>query len=912
MRFHGHSYSPARRLTRALSVAIALPLAALALAPTAQAAVGDFGIASASAGLTTAQAGAHPDFSTTIEFKTDPTSPADSQGRKRPYAQVKNIGVDLPPGLIGDPTAVATCTLLQFSEGEFAETADEFAGCSPASQVGVAMIERYTSPKVPSLVVPIYNMETPGGDTVARLGLSILGVQVFIDASVRSDSAYGVSAFSTGLSSSGGFTSLRTILWGVPADPSHNTQRLTPVEASQGISESPPRSSGMSPAPFMTNPTRCGVPLHVGFGVTSYQTPDEQVSTASAPLPEITDCGKLKFNPSLTVAPTTRDAASPSGLEASLVIPQNEAFDGRATSQLRDATVTLPEGVTIASGAADGLQACSADEVGMGTRKPAACPEAAKIGTAEFDVPALARTLQGSIYQRTPVTGNLFGIWLVADDLGVHVKIPGEVHPDPKTGRLTASFEGTAQTEGNPQVPLREFKLHFKGGPRGVLATPNRCGTYLTHYEFVPWSGSGPVSGDTPMTIDGNCDTGGFSPHFAAGTRNSTAGSFSPVLTSLTRESGEQNIAGLDVTLPPGVLAKIAGVPLCEEAAAAAGSCPAASQVGTTTVAAGPGSSPLWIPQPGKDPTAAYLAGPYEGAPYSLVVKTPAQAGPFDLGTVVVRAAVRLDPDTAQVTVKSDPLPQILEGVPISYRTVHVDIDKPEFTVNPTSCDPMKIGAAVTSEEGSVAVLSDRFQAAGCASLPFKPNLRMRLLGGTRRGGHPSLRAVLKGRPGDANIAAAVVSLPRSEFLDQAHINTVCTRVQFGEGACPAGSVYGHASAISPLLDQPLEGPVYLRSSNNKLPDLVAALKGPPSQPIEIDLVGRIDSFRGGIRTSFMALPDAPVSRFELTMQGGKKGLLVNSRNICAHRFRATVKMDGQNGEAGDSQPVLRSPRCAG
>ena len=912
MRFHGHSQAVERQLIRVLLVAAAVPLVALSFATKARAAVGDFGIASAGASLSTTEAGAHPDFSTTIVFKTDPASPADAFGRKEPYAQVKNIGVDLPPGLIGDPTTVATCTLLQFSEGEFAKTADEFAGCSLASQVGVAVIERYTASQAPALVVPIYNLEAPGGDTVARLGLSILGVQVFIDASVRSEGDYGVSATSTGLSSTGGFTSLTTTLWGVPADSSHNTQRLTPVEASQGTTKSPPRSSGLSPAPFMTNPTRCGVPLHVGFGVTSYQTPDEQVSTASASLPEITDCGKLKFNPSLTVTPTTRDAASPSGLEASLVIPQNEAFDGRATSQLRYATVTLPEGVTIASGAADGLQACSGEEVGLGTRKPAACPEAAKIGTAEFDVPALARTLQGSIYQRTPVAGNLFGIWLVADDLGVHVKIPGEVHPDPKTGQLTASFEGTAQTEGNPQVPLREFKLHFKGGPRGVLAMPDRCGSYLTHYEFVPWSGSGPVSGDTPMTIDRNCDTGGFSPRFSAGTRNPTAGAFSPVVTNLTRESGEQNVSGLDVTLPPGVLAKIAGVPLCDEAAAEVGSCPSTSQVGTTTVAAGPGSSPLWIPQPGKDPTAVYLAGPYAGAPYSLVVRTPAQAGPFDLGTVVVRAAVRLNPDTAQVTVKSDPLPQILEGVPISYRTIHVDIDKPEFTVNPTSCDPMEIRAAATSEEGSVAALSDRFQAAGCASLPFKPNLQMRLLGRTRRGGHPSLRAVLKARPGDANIAAAVVALPRSEFLDQAHINTVCTRVQFGAGACPAGSVYGHASAVSPLLDQPLEGPVYLRSSSNKLPDLVVALKGPPSQPIEIDLVGRIDSVRGGIRTTFATVPDAPVSRFELAMQGGKKGLLVNSRDICQHRFRADVRMDGQNGKAEDLRPVLRSPRCTG
>jgi hypothetical protein len=640
----------------------------------------------------------------------------------------------------------------------------------------------------------------------------------------------------------------------------------------------------------------------VDISADTYEIPNQFVG-ASAFLPETSGCGLLTFEPSLSVTPTSHEAAAPSGLDADLTIPQDESVDGFATSQLRYAKVTLPKGITIASGAADGLQACSADEVGLGSLEASACPDASKIGTAEFDVPALSRVIDGAIYQRTPVKGDLFGIWLVTDELGVHVKIPGIVHPDPATGQLTTVFEGTPATEGNPQVPLREFKLHFKGGPRGVLATPSSCGTYQTHYEFTPWSGAAPVVGDTPMTIDQGCDTGGFAPKLSAGTVNPSAGSFSPVVANVTRESGEQNLAGLEVAMPPGVLAKLAGVTVCSDAEAATGDCPAGSQVGATTVAAGPGPSPLWIPQPGKDPTAVYLAGPYKDGPYSLVVKTPAQAGPFDLGNVVVRAAIHVDPETARVSVSSDPLPQILEGVPISYRTVHVDVDRPEFALNPTSCEPMAVTGTATSDTGQTAGLADRFQVGSCASLDFKPKLTMRLRGATHRGAHPSFRAVLKMPPNGANVARASVALPHSEFLDQAHIRTICTRVQFAADSCPAASVYGHAMAKTPLLDQSLQGPVYLRSSSHELPDLVADLRG----QIHVVLSGRIDSVRGGIRSVFESVPDAPVSQFVIEMKGGAKGLLVNSTNLCLAPHRAATSFTAQNGRRQNARVLLKS-----
>jgi len=873
---------------------MALCVAMLALPATAPAAYSDYGLASVGASLSTTQAGAHPDFTTSFELKTDPASPPDSNGLHNPYARTRDITVSLPPGLIGNPNAVGQCTTLQLT------TAFDEGGCPLDSQVGIAVIHLYS---VHTLVEPVYNMEAPGGDSVARLGLLAATLPNYIDVQVRSEGDYGLTATLESVPANEKLVSATTTLWAVPAAHSHDTERLTPREAFLEVkSESPPREFGLAPAPFMTNPTSCGEPMQVGFATDSYQLPS-QLSESAAALPEITGCGSVAFDPHLTVTPTSREAAAPTGLDALLDVPQDETVGGRATSQLRYATVTLPAGMTIAPGAADGLEACSAEQVRLETRLPAACPDASKIGSAEFDVPQLSSVLHGDVYQRTPRQGDLFGIWLVTDELGVHVKIPGDIHADPNSGQLTTVFNGTAKAGGNPQVPLRQLKLHFKGGPRGVLSTPSSCGTYQTNYEFTPWSGGSPVAGGTPMTIDQGCGTGGFSPKLSAGTVNPAAGAFSSLITGLTRESGEENVSGLDVIFPAGLLAKLAGVPLCEGVSAESGDCPPGSKIGATAVAVGPGSSPLWIPQPGKDPTGVYISGPYRDAPYSLVVKTPAQAGPFDLGTVVTRAAIQIDPETTRATVESDPLPQILEGVPVRYRSIQVAVDRPDFALNPTSCAGKEVVAEVFSEKGATARPASRFQVGGCSDLGFRPKLAFGLSGKTNRSGHPRLRAVLNMPKGGANIERATVALPHSEFLDQAHIKTICTRVQFAQSSCPPGAVYGRARAITPLLDEPLEGPVYLRSSSNELPDLVADLRG----QIHVVLAGRIDSVRGGIRTTFEQVPDAPVSKFVLTMKGGRKGLLVNSTNLCSQVNSAVAQFRAQNGRVRNLRPVLRN-----
>ena len=623
-------------------------------------------------------------------------------------------------------------------------------------------------------------------------------------------------------------------------------------------------------------------------------------------MPAPTGCDALPFDPKLLLAPDARGTQSPSGLDVDLSVPQSSSPGGLAQADVKRTTVRLPQGVSINPPSADGLQGCSDAQLGLGLEGSAECPDGSKLGTVKISTPLLDHSIGGSVFLRSqassdPKSGDLYrlAIELRSDADGIDIKLPGSLAADPETGQLTSTFGGL------PQLPFESLHLHFKTGPRAPLATPISCGTYRTHAELTSWSGK-TVEIDSPFSIDQGCEAAVFKPGFQAGVANSTAGQFSPFSLRVTRDDGMPNISLIDTTLPEGELAKLAGVGVCSDAGAASGNCPASSLLGSATVGAGNGSNPLYLPQAGHSPTAVYLAGPYKGGPYSLVVKVPAQAGPFDLGTVAVRSALHIDPATTRASVASDPLPQIIGGVPVAYRDIRVNVDRPNFTVSPTSCEPKTVTATVASSTGGSADVSDRFQVADCAALGFKPKLALALKGGTTRGKNPALRATLTMPRKNANIDRASVALPHSEFLAQDHIRTVCTRVQFaaaggGGEKCPPGSIYGKATASSPLLDRPLSGPVYLRSSSHPLPDLVVALDG----EIHVDLVGRIDSKGGGIRTTFANVPDAPVSRFVLSMQGGRKGLLENSTNLCATSSRATAKFDGQNGRLSDTAPVL-------
>jgi hypothetical protein len=837
-----------------------------------------------------------------------------------PAEELKDMRITLPPGLVGDPTALPQCP---------EERLESYQGnnCPADTQIGTVRLVPSAALGMAPATVPLFNMIPPRG-VAAQFGFAALSTTIHLNARVLPDEDYRLAIDTVNTPEVVPLVSVAVTIWGAPADSSHDELRGTGADglcADPGTEEPCSNKSTAPRTAFLSNPADCSAgPLETTAAATSWEHPAD-VATASfrshlappdqATLTGVTECDRVPFAPTLSVVPEEHGAAAPSGLGVHIDLPQTRNPEGIATSPVKRATVRLPEGVRVNAGSADGLVGCSPAQIEAEEDAPGhGCPGASKIGTVQVATPLLAEPLGGAIYlaqpddPKAPGAENPFGSLLAAylvvsnAERGVTVSLPGRIDTDERSGQLTASFEDV------PQLPFGSLDLQLKGGPRAPLSLPDACGTYTTTYSLTSWSGK-TVDGSSQFTVDQSCGNDSkFTPGFEAGTANPVAGSHSPFTLRVTRPDAQQNVAGIEATLPEGLLAKLAGVPLCPEAAAGTGSCPSGTQVGTATVGAGAGSNPLYVPQAGKAPAAVYLAGPYKGAPYSLIVGVPAQAGPFDLGTVTVRNALAVDPVTTQVSAKSDPLPQILQGIPIAYRDIRVDVDRGDFTVNPTSCDPMQVTGAITSAQGTRANVADRFQVADCAALGFSPALKLKLSGGMKRGSYPKLLAELSAPAGQANIGRVSVALPHSEFLAQSHIKTICTRVQYaasggGGRACPPGSVYGWARAFTPLLDQPLEGPVYLRSSSNPLPDLVASLDG----EIHIDLAGRIDSVRGGIRTTFEGVPDAPVSKFVLTMQGGRKGLLENSRNLCAGSNRATVQMDGQNGKAHDFRPVMKN-----
>jgi hypothetical protein len=872
--------------TISLLSCVALCLAAAASPASADKDFSKYAIESVGAQLSTNQAGAHADLTTSFELNATEEVPP------KPFAFTRDIIFKLPPGVIGNPQRFQRCTL-----GELGPE-PKISECPQDAQVGVTEV-RLAGDINSTLLEPIYNMVSPGGEIVARFGFFAGFYPTIVNVRVNPID-YSLEASVEGASAAAEVIAADTTLWGVPASPIHDDLRLTPQEAVEEKLPPDGRESGQPEIPFLSNPTDCTLQRQISVTAISYQQPTVEVSK-SAPFPAIGGCDKLVFKPAFTATPTNPEAFAPTGLDAVLTIPQDETPKGLATATLKGAVVSLPEGMSINPAAGDGLEACSASQVGFETTNTSNCPDASKIGSVELDVPALAETLNGSVYQRTPEPGHLFRFWVVTDEQGVHLKLPAEIATNPLTGQVTTVFNGIPSLGGNPQVPFSQLRLHVLDGPRAPLATPG-CGTYATHYAFSPWSGKPPAIGDTPMSITTGCNKGGFSPKLEAWSSRLQAGSFSPFTTTLTRQDGEANPLSLSVHLPQGLLAKIAGVPLCPEPGASAGDCPAGSRVGSVAAASGVGGAPLWIPQPGKAPTAIYLAGPYKSAPYSLVIRVPAQAGPFDLGTVVTRAAIDVDPNNSTATISTDPLPQILEGVPIAYRAITAVVDRDQFILNPTGCKEKQITATVTATTGQVATPSASYQATNCARLPYAPKLKLTLKGPTRRSGHPALNAVLTQKPNQANNAKVSVQLPTSQFIDQDHINNPCTRVQFNADACPPLSILGTARATTPLLDQPLEGPVIFRSNGGEreLPDIVADLKGGGLRVIQVGFVDSVPvkgTELARLRTRFLSVPDAPVAKITISLFGGKKrGLLENSRNLCKTNRLAKVSFTGQNG----------------
>jgi hypothetical protein len=892
-------------------------------------------------------AGSHP-----YELVTDLGFPTTERGGiLASSGHPRDISVDLPPGLIGNPAATPVlCTEAQLTG----------SGCPPESAVGTATATTQLTgggglePKAS----PLFNM-VPAPGVPAAFGFDAAGVGIFVhvQASLRSETDFGVtgSGHDVIARDQNPIFAFSVELWGDPSAEAHKYARgkcLFTVETDTCTVD--PQE-----AAFLSLPADCpGTPAQWSAEADSWEEPGREVGAdyasadlSGAPAPQ-EECDAPPFEPKVTARPTTNLAESPSGLDFELEEPQQLKLSGPASAAVKDTVLTLPQGLEVNASAAAGLGACDPAQIGMlsevgdpdahFSKAPAACPDAARIGSLEARTPLLAeynedhkvevdpgtgepkpRPLHGSVYLARPFQnpfGSLIALYLTVEDprSGTFVKLASEVTPDPATGQLTATLRGA------PQLPVSDLQVHIFAGNRGGLQTPAACGAHSSAAELVPWSApEGPTRHLTDSfqiahgADGGPCPAGApFSPALSAGTLAPQAGAFSPLRFKLSRTDGSARIAGLEASLPPGLTAKLAGVGQCSEAQIAAAvarsgagegaleqlspSCPASSEVGTVVAGAGAGPTPLYVSGH------AYLAGPYKGAPLSMVFITPAIAGPFDLGAVVIRSALYLDPTTGQPRAVSDPLPRILHGIPLDLRSAALRLDRPGFTLNPTSCSEKSFAGSVASTLGQIAPISERFQVGGCSSLPYKPTLTTRLFGPSHRGAHPRFKAVFTAKAGEANTRRIVLALPHSEFIDQAHFRTICTRVQFAANQCPAGSIYGHVRAITPLLDYPLEGPIYLRSSTNKLPDAVAALRGPPSQPIEIDSVARVDSVNGGLRFTIATVPDAPIAKVVITAQGNKKGLFQNSTDICKGTHRATLDLEGQNGKAHDTRPLMR------
>jgi len=935
----------------------------------------DVRIGNAAGGEFTAAA-AHPyEVKTSVDFNSA-THPNPEIGEREPIQPARSALVDLPPGFVGNPGGVEQCRV---SDLAVTEGSTPTSLCSAGSQVG-SVVVHLKSQFFPSFAgpLPLFNLVPPPG-AAAHFGFNVLGSVITLQASVRRGGDYGLVVGSRGISQGLTVIGSDITFWGVPGDPSHTPERACP---GQPAPIAGPTCATGSTTSFLRMPTSCtglGMPwaIHAdswfnpgSFDATRYPNLSDPawrsssiVSHAAPGYPHspvdndpslrwgpelpVTGCDEVPVKGKLTAQPTAIDTETPSGLDVHVEVPNPnlQSPGGITTSDVKEVKVAFPEGMTVNPSQAEGLGACSPaqyDSTELSFHPTdKGCPSDSKIGTVEVKTPLLEETIPGDVYIATPYEnpfGSLLALYTVLEEpqRGILIKLPGKVATDPETGQIAATFSDL------PQLPFSSFDLRFKEGSRAPLVTPAACGTYETVAEFTGHSDpDGPPllsksSFEIARGIGGApCPTGGkppFKPGLIAGTRNNNAGSYSPFDLRLFRTDAEQQFTNFSIKLPPGLSGKLAGIPYCPETAIAAAqsparsgatelaspACPAASEVGRTLVGAGVGPVQAYVP--GK----VYLAGPYNGSALSMVSVTAAKVGPFDLGTVVVRLALRVNPKTAEVFVDptgSDPLPHIIDGIPTKLRDIRVYVERPDFTLNPTDCTPTSVASTVLGSgldfaspaDDEPVTVTTRFQAANCAALDFAPKLKIALRGGTKRSQFPALRAELKARPGDANIGRTRVQMPKALFLAQSHLGTSCTRVQFaaagGAGrGCPANSVYGYARAWTPLLDQPLEGPVYLRSNGGerKLPDLVASLRG----VIDIELEGYVDSGKGGgIRTTFAAVPDAPVSKFVLRMKGGEKSLLENSVNLCARDQRAKVEMDGQNGKAHDLRPVLKT-RC--
>jgi hypothetical protein len=909
-------------------------------------------------GETDARAGTHPyQVTTTFIFGRDGTETL------KPPAMPRNLHFRLPPGMVGSATALPQCSDQDFGHIEEGGSTN---ACAGDTAIGVAAITASLSPETEHVfVVPIFNL-TPATGEPARFGFEIARNPVIFDTAVRSGPGedYGVTVNINNITQVVNFISATTVFWGAPNDPSHNASRgwgcVLGGHYEQAAGQECELSHEAHPVAFLTMPTNCQAPFDPVMEAESWPTkiapqgfsaPSVRYDLADSTgkLLSLSGCNQLAFHPTIKAEPTADSASSPSGLDFNLNFDDEGLTNanGTAQSQLKDTTVTLPEGLTINPSSGVGLGGCTRADFARETLESstgAGCPSDSKLGTVEITTPLLPTPIHGSLFVAQPHENpfdSLVALYIVAKNpiTGILVKLAGKVTPNPVTGRLVTTFEN------NPQLPFDHFNFHFREGQQAPLITPPTCGAYDISATFSPWSEPAALLTDTSsFTITkgaggGACPSGGqppFTPQIEAGTSNNLAGSFSPFSLHLTRTDAESEISSFSTNLPPGLTGILTGIPFCSEqdialartktgAQEEAGpSCPQASLLGHSQVGTGVGAVLAYTP--GK----IYLAGPLGGDPFSLVSVTSAVVGPFDLGTVVIRFGLRIDPHTAQVSVDptvSEPIPHIIDGIVTHVRDIRVAIDRAGFTLNPTSCNKMSISSTLGSSFGQSVTVSSPFQASSCQSLKFAPKFAVSTTGKNSKANGAGLTVKLTepSEPQDrseigqqANIAKVKVELPKQLPSRLTTLQKACTAAQFdtNPAGCPQASIIGHAIVHTPVLPVPLEGPAYFVSNGGEaFPNLIMVLQG---YGVTIDLVGDTFISKAGITSStFKTVPDVPFSTFELTLpQGPNSALATNvpakaNYSLCGQKLTMPTEFVAQNGMVINQSTPVAVNRCA-
>jgi hypothetical protein len=856
------------------------------------------------------QAGAHPyELTTNLAFNV---SAREGPPSEEPLANAtpKDLEVAFPPGLIGNPNAVPQCSQQAFLELEV-------LNCPLDSQVGTVKPFFYGS--FHSAVYPVYDVVLPAGEP-AELGFSVAGIgHIPMFFHLRGNEEYGLTAALNGIPESGPLQGAILTLWGVPADGNHDLERegtfgqgheqdgefcKPSVKVEGGVEKQVSCPSGIAARPFLTLPSKCQAEnLPVGVETDSWENPGPPFQSLLAELAgnAVTGCEQLSFTPSLALAPETTQAGVPSGYTVEVHAPQNEDPTALAPPDLHKAVVSLPAGVVLSPSVANGLEACDEQQFAAKALTAASCPASSQIGTVKILTPTLSSPLEGQIFLGKPdchtctpgdaQEGRLIRLLLQAQGSGVTVKLEGSATIDQQTGQLTATFDES------PQLPFEQLKLTLDGGANAPLANGSTCGVPLAaSSQLTPYSSETPAEPTSePFELSG-CPAPRFDPSFLAGTTDNQAGAFSPLTVTVSRTDQDEDLQRIAVRLPPGLLGMLSKVQLCTEAQAQAGACGAQSEIGSVSVVAGPGADPVVLEGH------VYLTGPYDGAPFGLSIVVPAVAGPFDLGTIDVRARIEVDPSTAALTVTSDPLPQSLDGIPLQLETVNLDVDREGFVLNPTDCQPLGITATLQSSDDALASVSSRFQAANCATLAFAPKLTGLAHAKTSKAGGAYLHMRLDASPGQANVAAVKVDIPRQLPVRLAALQHACVAavIAANPAGCPAASAVGSVTVLSPVLRQPLVGPVYLVSHGGaQTPDIEFVLQG---EGVSVDVVGRTIVKHGVLSAAFASLPDVPISTLGLVLGAGPHSLLAANLpakahgSLCGQSLSVSTELTGQNG----------------